>query len=70
VERLTVSLEVEQAEMLRALATVHGTTVSAVVRAAAEAIAEEGAEGIIRSRIRLDGRGGARPGAGRPKKVA
>ncbi len=71
VERLTVSLEAEQVTMLRALAAAHDTTVSAVVRAAADALAaEHTATGSIRRRIQPDARGGARPGAGRPRSDA
>ena len=71
VERLTVSLEAEQVAMLRSLAAAHYTTMSAVVRAGAEALADEHtATGSIRRRIRPDARGGARPGAGRPRSDA
>lgn len=70
-ERLTVSVESEQAAILRALAAAHGTTVSAVVRAAADALALEcTATASIRRRIQPDARGGARPGAGRPRSDA
>ncbi|MBK5221618.1 MAG: ribbon-helix-helix protein, CopG family [Acidimicrobiia bacterium] len=70
-ERITVSLDAEQAATLRALAAAHDTTVSAVVRAAADALAaEHTAAGSIRRRIRPDARGGARPGAGRPRSDA
>lgn len=69
VDRLSVSVEPEHLAVLRTVAAAHGTTVSAVVRAAAEALADDNRPtGEIRRRIKPDARGGARPGAGRPRR--
>jgi hypothetical protein len=68
VERLTVTIEGERVAVLRAVAAAHAATVSAVVRAAADALAFEAEIGPIRRRITPDARGGSRPGAGRPSR--
>jgi hypothetical protein len=60
----------EHARALRELAEEHGTSVAAVIRAAVEALADDGrAASTIRKRIRPDPRGGYRPGAGRPRRT-
>jgi Ribbon-helix-helix protein, copG family len=70
VERITATLPDEHAALLRQEAAERGTTVAAVVRAAVEALAEPGqAASEIRQRIKTDPRGGARSGAGRPRRT-
>jgi hypothetical protein len=70
VERITATLPDEHAALLRQVAEDHGTTVAAVVRAAVEALAEPGqAASRIRQHIKAAPRGGARAGAGRPRRT-
>ncbi|MBI4932916.1 MAG: ribbon-helix-helix protein, CopG family [Actinobacteria bacterium] len=65
-QRMTVTIEDDQLAALRAEAAAHGTTVSAVVRAAAETLRDKApGAASIRRRIEPDRRGGPRSGAGR-----
>lgn len=65
-QRMTVTVDDEHVEVLRAEAAATGSTVSAVVRAAIDVLRDEAPEAAaIRFRIEPDRRGGARPGAGR-----
>lgn len=69
-ERITATLPEEHVALLRDLAGEHRTSVASVVRAAIEALGEDSdVASIVRRRIRPDPRGGARPGAGRPRRT-
>jgi Ribbon-helix-helix protein, copG family len=70
VERITATVSDEQANALRALAAERGTSIAAVIRAAADVLAEDGrGASAIRGRVRPSALGGARPGAGRPRRT-
>ena len=68
--RITATIPEDHAALLRGLAAEHHTSVASVVRAAVEALADDGdVESTVRRRVRPDPRGGARPGAGRPPRT-
>jgi hypothetical protein len=69
-ERITATLPDEHVALLRGLAGEHHTSVASVLRAAIEVMADDtDVASIVRRHIRPDARGGARHGAGRPRRT-